>query len=84
MFPNNRLIVILASPCSAILSVALRHHFGGELLEKLKSALQILSITADHAMLQPTLLKVADIVNDRLDTSASRPSRPCCSVLMRQ
>ena len=29
--------------------------------EKLKSALKTLSITADHAMLQPTLLKVADI-----------------------
>ena len=40
------------------------------MLEKLKSALQILSITADHAMLQRTLLKVADIVNDRLDTSS--------------
>ena len=31
------------------------------MLDKLKSALKILPTTADHAMLQPTLLKVADI-----------------------
>jgi hypothetical protein len=82
MFPNNRLIVILASPYSAILSVALRHHFGGELPEKLKSALKILSITADHAMLQPTLLKVADIVNDRFDTSRERESAAFATFLL--
>ena len=41
--------------------------------EKLKSALKILSITDDHAMLQPMLLKMADIVNNRLDKSHARP-----------
>ena len=52
------------------------------MLEKLKSALQILSITADHAMLQPTLLKVADIVNDRLDTSRERESAAFATLLL--
>jgi hypothetical protein len=82
MFPNNRLIAILAFPCSATRSNALRHHLGGESPEKLKSALKILSITADHAMLQPTLLKVADIVNDRLDTSRERESAAFATLLL--
>src|SRR5262245_38942700 len=68
--------------CSASFQSHFRHHFGGELLDKLKSALKILSITADHAMLQPTLLKVADIVNDRLDTSRERESPAFATLLL--
>ena len=49
--------------------------------EKLKSALKILSIT-DHAMLQPTLLKVADFVDDRLDTSRERESAAFATLLL--
>ena len=46
MFPNNRLIAILAFPIQRSRSNALRHHFGGEPLKEIKGALKVLSVTA--------------------------------------
>jgi hypothetical protein len=82
MFPNNRLIAILAFPYSATRSNALRHHFGGEPLKEIKGALKVLSVTADHAMSQPTFLKVADVVNDRLGTPRERKSTTIAALLL--
>ena len=63
-------------------SIALSHHFGGELLKEIKGALKVLSVTADHAMLQPTLLKVTDIVNYRLGTSREHKSTAIATLLL--
>src|SRR5262249_19061065 len=59
-----------------------RHHYESKLLNNQKNALKIFPTTADHAMLQPTLLKVADIVNDRLDTSRERESPAFATLLL--
>src|SRR4029453_3284927 len=82
MFPNNRLIAILAFPCSATRSNALRHHFGAQMSEQGKSALKIFSLSADHAMLQPAFLKAADIINDCLGTARERKSNTIATLLL--